>query len=36
MDVLIAAQALALAATLVTKNLAHFQRISALSITRWP
>ena len=36
MDLLIAAHALALPATLVTNNLAHFQRISGLSVTRWP
>jgi tRNA(fMet)-specific endonuclease VapC len=36
MDLLIAAHVLALAATLVTNNLAHFQRISGLSVTRWP
>jgi tRNA(fMet)-specific endonuclease VapC len=36
MDLLIAAHALALAATLVTNNLAHFQRIPGLSVTRWP
>ena len=36
MDLLIAAHALALAATLVTNNLAHFQRISGLSAIRWP
>jgi tRNA(fMet)-specific endonuclease VapC len=36
MDLLIAAHALALAATLVTNNLTHFQRISGLSVTRWP
>jgi tRNA(fMet)-specific endonuclease VapC len=36
MDLLIAAHALALAATLVTNNLAHFQRISGLSVARWP
>jgi tRNA(fMet)-specific endonuclease VapC len=36
MDLLIAAHALARAATLVTNNLAHFQRISGLSVTRWP
>jgi tRNA(fMet)-specific endonuclease VapC len=36
MDLLIAAHALALAATLVTNNLAHFQRISGLSVTGWP
>jgi tRNA(fMet)-specific endonuclease VapC len=35
-DLLIAAHALALGATLVTNNLAHFQRISGLSLTRWP
>ncbi len=36
MDLLIAAHALALAATIVTNNLPHFQRISGLSVTRWP
>lgn len=36
MDLLIAAHALALSATLVTNNLAHFQRVSGLSVTRWP
>jgi tRNA(fMet)-specific endonuclease VapC len=36
MDLLIAAHALAMAATIVTSNLAHFQRISGLSATRWP
>jgi tRNA(fMet)-specific endonuclease VapC len=36
MDLLIAAHALAIRATLVTNNLAHFQRISGLSVTRWP
>ncbi len=36
MDLLIAAHALALSATLVTNNLNHFQRISGLSVTRWP
>jgi tRNA(fMet)-specific endonuclease VapC len=36
MDLLIAAHALALPATLVTNNLAHFQRISGLSVARWP
>jgi tRNA(fMet)-specific endonuclease VapC len=36
MDLLIAAHALALAATLVTNNLAHFQRVSGLSVIRWP
>ncbi len=36
MDLLIAAHALALAATLVTNNLAHFQRVSGLSVVRWP
>jgi tRNA(fMet)-specific endonuclease VapC len=34
MDLMIAAQALALTATLVTNHLAHFQRISGLSVTR--
>lgn len=36
MDLLIAAHALALAATLVTNNLTHFQRIAGLPVTRWP
>lgn len=36
MDLLIAAHVLALAGTLVTNNIAHFQRISGLSVTRWP
>jgi tRNA(fMet)-specific endonuclease VapC len=36
MDLLLAAHALALAATLVTNNLAHFQRITGLSVARWP
>ncbi len=36
MDLLIAAHALALAATLVTNNLAHFQRIPGLAVVRWP
>ncbi len=36
MDLLIAAHALALAATLVTNNLQHFQRVSGLSVTSWP
>ncbi len=36
MDLLIAAHALALTATLVTNNLAHFERVSGLSVTRWP
>jgi tRNA(fMet)-specific endonuclease VapC len=36
MDLLIAAHALAITATLVTNNLAHFQRISGLSVMRWP
>jgi tRNA(fMet)-specific endonuclease VapC len=35
MDLLIAAHALALGATLVTNNLAHFQRVRGLSVTRW-
>ena len=35
MDLLIAAHALALDATLVTNNLAHFQRVPGLSVTRW-
>jgi tRNA(fMet)-specific endonuclease VapC len=36
MDLLIAAHALAVGATLVTNNRAHFQRISGLSVTSWP
>jgi tRNA(fMet)-specific endonuclease VapC len=36
MDLLIAAHAFALSATLVTSNLSHFQRVSGLSVTRWP
>jgi tRNA(fMet)-specific endonuclease VapC len=36
MDLLIAAHALALAATLVTNNLQHFRRVSGLSVTTWP
>ncbi len=36
MDLLIAAHALSLTATLVTNNLAHFRRISDLSVARWP
>jgi tRNA(fMet)-specific endonuclease VapC len=36
MDLLIAAHALALNATLVTNNLAHFQRVAGLSVLRWP
>jgi tRNA(fMet)-specific endonuclease VapC len=36
MDLLIAAHALALPATLVTNNLDHFHRISGLSVTSWP
>ena len=36
MDLLIAAHALALAATLVTNNLQHFRRVSGLSVTSWP
>ena len=36
MDLLISAHAVALAATLVTNNLGHFQRVSGLSTTRWP
>jgi tRNA(fMet)-specific endonuclease VapC len=35
MDLLIAAHALALAATLVTNNLQHFRRVSGLSVTTW-
>jgi tRNA(fMet)-specific endonuclease VapC len=36
MDLWIAAHAMALGATLVTNNLAHFRRISGLSVTQWP
>lgn len=36
MDLLIAAHALALAATLVTSNLSHFRRVSGLSAMSWP
>jgi tRNA(fMet)-specific endonuclease VapC len=36
MDMLIAAHSLALRATLATNNLGHFQRISGLSVARWP
>ena len=36
MDLLIVAHALAFTATLATNNLAHFQRISGLPVTRWP
>ena len=36
MDLLIAAHALAVAATLVTNNLQHFRRVAGLSVTSWP
>jgi tRNA(fMet)-specific endonuclease VapC len=36
MDLLIAAHALALGATLVTNNLDHFRRITGLKVTQWP
>lgn len=36
MDLLIAAHALALTATLVTNNVAHFQRVSGLAVACWP
>jgi tRNA(fMet)-specific endonuclease VapC len=36
MDLLIAAHAYALSATLVTNNLAHFRRVAGLAVTRWP
>jgi tRNA(fMet)-specific endonuclease VapC len=36
MDLLIAAHALSLDATLVTNNLAHFQRVSGLKVVTWP
>ena len=35
MDLLIAAHALSLEATLVTNNLAHFRRVSGLKVTDW-
>jgi tRNA(fMet)-specific endonuclease VapC len=35
MDLLIAAHALALDATLVTNNLAHFRRVPGLKVTDW-
>src|SRR5262245_9846482 len=35
MDLLIAAHALSLDATLVTNNLAHFQRVSGLKVVNW-
>jgi tRNA(fMet)-specific endonuclease VapC len=35
MDLLIAAHAVALGATLVTNNLAHFSRVSGLSTANW-
>lgn len=35
MDLLIAAHALSLDATLVTNNLAHFQRVPGLRVTDW-
>jgi tRNA(fMet)-specific endonuclease VapC len=35
MDLLIAAHALGLDATLVTNNLAHFQRVTGLRVTDW-
>lgn len=36
MDLLIAAHALGLSATLVTNNLAHSQRVAGLAVVRWP
>jgi tRNA(fMet)-specific endonuclease VapC len=36
MDLLIAAHALAVSATVVTNNVAHFRRVSGLSVTAWP
>jgi tRNA(fMet)-specific endonuclease VapC len=36
MDLLIAAHALALNATLVTNNLVHFQRVPGLFVAKWP
>jgi len=35
MDLLIAAHAIALGATLVTNNLRHFQRVSGLAVALW-
>lgn len=36
MDLLIAAHALAVSATLVTNNLGHFRRITGLAVEQWP
>jgi tRNA(fMet)-specific endonuclease VapC len=36
MDLLIAAHAMAMSATLVTNNVGHFRRVSGLAVTRWP
>jgi tRNA(fMet)-specific endonuclease VapC len=36
MDLLIAAQAMALDATLVSNNLAHFSRVRGLRTANWP
>lgn len=35
MDLLIAAHALALSATLVTNNSSHFRRVRSLKVTAW-
>jgi len=35
MDLLIAAPSLALAATLVSNNLAHFSRVNGLTAVNW-
>ena len=36
MDLLIAAQAIALSATLVTNNIGHYRRISGMAVEQWP
>lgn len=36
MDLLIAAHALAVSATVVTNNTAHFRRVRGLQVTSWP
>jgi tRNA(fMet)-specific endonuclease VapC len=36
MDLLIAAHALAVSATVVTNKVAHFRRISGLTVANWP
>jgi tRNA(fMet)-specific endonuclease VapC len=36
MDLLIAAHALAVSATVVTNNVAHFGRVGGLTVVKWP